>query len=216
MFRGRDYTELNINQITWISTTLRTDDRIVFRGQMYAVSLTSTLAVLDEGSQISANVTRMNFVGNGVIVTPDGSGRVRVLIPTSGSGGGSSTKQKLNSSGATIPQATVVHLMPDGSIVPCDPKIMAHRPYGITSGAIPDTEYGTVIAAGFAINALLGIGGMTTGDVLYVSSSGNGDLVTVPPNPFLSYVWKFGLADCVDNGVSGSPIDVCIQIQQII
>jgi hypothetical protein len=214
MFRGRDYTEINTTQISWINA-LKIEDRIIFRGQMYAVSLTNDLAVQDEGALVSSNVTRINFVGNGVIAIPDGAGRVRVIIPTSGAGGSSSSKLKLNSTGSTIPQARVVVLQNDGTITLFNPATDSRIPYGITSGAIADGEYGTVVTSGFAINALLGIPGISSGDVLYVAGDGSGLLVTTPPDPLVSYVWKFGVADCADSSASGSPVDVSIQIQQL-
>lgn len=220
MTRGRDYTEIDRGdgkgqQVTWIATTLKADDRILFRGQEYAVSLNNDLSVLDEGTTIATGVTRINFVGNGVLVSPEGASRVRVTIPTAGTGGASS-KNKLNSSGASIPMGTAVHLKSDGSIEPCDPRTRIHRPFGITSGAIPDGEYGTVVVGGVAINALVGLSGISTGQFLFVSGSGDGSLVTIPPLPSVADVFKIGVADCSDGTASGSPADVIIQIEQMI
>jgi hypothetical protein len=220
MTRGRDYTEIDRGdgkgqQVTWISTTLRIDDRILFRGQEYAVSLNNDLAVLDEGTTISGNVTRINFVGNGVLVLPEGPGRVRVTVPTAGTGG-SSTKDKLNSSGASIPMGRAVYLKSDGSIDLCDPRTRTHVPFGVTSGAIPDGSYGTVVVSGVAVNALIGLGGISTGQSLFVSGSGDGTLVIIPPSPATADVFRIGLADCPDGTSSGSPADVIVQIQQMI
>jgi len=217
---GRDYTEIDRgdgkgDQVQW-EANLRAGDRITFRGQEYAVSLTNSLSVLDEGTQISSNVTRMNFVGNGVLVVPEGTGRVRVLIPAPPSSGAYASRTKLNATAFTIPQACVVMLVDDGTIAPFDPKVLTAKPFGITSGAIASGETGTVIVAGVVLNALIGIGGFITGSAVYVSSNGTGVLTALPPNPFVSSVWMIGHADCSDDAPpSSTPTDLVIKYQQL-
>jgi len=217
---GRDYTEIDRgdgkgDQVQW-EAALRAGDRITFRGQEYAVSLTNSLSVLDEGTQISSNVSRMNFVGNGVLVVPEGSGRVRVLIPAPPSSGAYASRTKLNSTAFTIPQACVVTLLADGTIAPFDPRDLVTKPFGITSGAIASGESGTVIVAGVVLNALVGIGGFITGTTAFVAANGTGMLTAIPPDPLLSAVWKIGYADCSDdNPPSSIPTDLVIQYQQL-
>lgn len=218
---GRDYTEIDRGdgkgqQIQW-EAPLRAGDRITFRGQEYATSLTNSLGILDEGTQVSTNVSRMNFVGNGVLVVPEGNGKVRVLIPAPPASGAYASRSKQNSSGATIPQACVVYLKEDGTIAPFDPKDFLKKPFGITSGAIADGEVGTVIVAGVVINALVGIGGFVTSNVVYVSSNGTGVLTAIPPDPLISAVWKIGYVDCTDDAPpSTNAADLVIQFQQLI
>jgi hypothetical protein len=218
MTRGRDYNEVDDGlgwgtTVEWIGP-LQLNDRILFRGQQYAVALTNTLVVLDEAVEIQQNVTRMNFVGSGVLALPDGPGRVRVVIPSAAAS--SSAKNKFNDSGTTIPRGRAVHLLSDGSIVPCDPTDPGHKPFGITSVDIPNGDYGLVFLGGVALNTLIGATGFTTGQDVFVAHDGIGTLVPIPPDPLTGSVFRMGIADCADGTSEATPTDVVLAIERMI
>ena len=218
MTLNRDYAQKDDGigfgtSVDWIGP-LKIDDRIIFRGQAYAVALTNTLNVFDEGSQIQSNVTRMNFEGSGVLSLPDGNGRVRVVIP--GASGTSTEKQKLNNTGATILRSKIVRLLSDGTIALCDPTDLNQIPFGITSQNINHGEYGSVVIGGLALNALVGVGGFTTGQQVYLTGSGDGSISHIPPDPLVSSVFKIGIADCADSTADSTPTDIALQITRVL
>ena len=217
--RGRDYNEIDRgdgfgNDVEFLGP-LRIDDRILFRGQEYAVSLTNNLVVKDEYSVISGNVTALNFSGTGVVAVPDGGGQVRIVIPSPSGTSAGTAKYKENTTGTDIPNGRVVHLEADGTVVLCDPTNPTHKPYGVTSGVIVDGNFGFVILSGNAENALLGIGGFTVGDTLYLSHAGDGSLTRTPPNPASGAIFVIGIADTSSGSSGTTPTDVVLQISRI-
>lgn len=216
--KGRDYTEIDGgdghgNSVQWTGN-LFAQDRIVFRGQAYAVSLTNTLSVLDEAALVQTNVTRINFTGTGVLALPDGPGRTKIVIPSAAANNVS--KSKLNNTSQTIPQYTAVTLLSDGSVAPCDPKNPTHKPYALTAVSIAPAAFGSVYISGVAFNALVGIAGLASGMDIYISSGGNGQLTSVPPDPLVSQVFRIGIADCPDGIASSTATDVIIDRQRIL
>jgi len=217
--KGRDYTEIDRgdgfgNDVTFLAN-LRVDDRILFRGQAYAVSLVNTLAVKDEYAVIGSNVTSINFSGTGVTAIPDGPNQVRVIIPAPSGASTGNVKYKQNLTGLDIPNGRAVHLLPDGSIVPCNPVDPTHKPYGITNGPATAGNYGYVVVSGNAEDALLGVGAVDVGDDIYVSHGGNGSLTRTPPDPFVGSVFRMGIADCPSSATSAVATDVVLAIQRI-
>lgn len=192
---------------------MRVSDRITFRGQTYAVSLTNTLNLLDEGTQIQTNVTHLNFQGTGVSVIPDGNGGAKVVIPSLSSVG--TSKIKINNSGSSIPAYRVVSILTDGSITPCNPRILTHKPYGITSQPIVNGSSGYVWLDGVATLAISGLG-FGVGDDIFVDHSGNGTFTNVPSNldPLAGRIFRIGIADCADAITSTESLDLVFDKQR--
>lgn len=216
MIRGRDYTEIDDGDgwgstVNWL-TSLKVEDRVFFNGQKYAVALTNNLAVLDENALIQSGVTRLNFAGTGVLVLPDGTGRVKVIIPSvAGSG---AKKQKLNVTGESIPPYKAVRVKTDGSIELFQPTDFTHRFFGITAQTIANEEFGDVFLDGVALYALSGVSGFSVGDYVYAAPSG--EFVNAPPDPMLSQVVRIGIADCVEATSGYVATDIVFDRQSII
>lgn len=217
--RGRDYTEIDRGDgkgdEVEFTGPIRLGDRIVFRGQEYAVSLTNTLVVKDEFAVVMENVTALNFRGTGVLAVPGAGNQVDIIIPAGSGGTNSAVKQKFNDTGTDIPSGRVVTLLADGTVAPCDPKISTHKPYGITNGPIVSGQFGYVVISGFAVDALAGVGGWASGQDAYVSHNGDGTMTAVPPDPLVGSVFRVGIADCADGVASGTPTDIAIQFQRL-
>lgn len=210
MFRGRDYAEIDDGAgfgttVQWLSA-LKSQDRITFRTQQYAVSLANNLSLLDENLLIGTAITKINFKGNGVLGQYVGGGQVDVTVPNP-SAIVSTVRQKKNQTLASIPAYRAVHVLADGSVVLCDPKITGHKLFGITTAAIPVGLFGGVVLDGVAALAITGLG-FAVGDDVYVSHVGDGSLTNIPPNPLIGKVIRLGIADCQDNAVSATAIDV--------
>ena len=207
---SEDYTEIDDGGGFGTSILLNIpeanpDAKIIFRGQQYAVSLTNTLSVLDENSLIQTNVTKMNFVGSGVFVTPDGLGAVKVNV--TGGGGGVSQRSKKNGSGSTLLKGRAVHINTNGELVPCDPTNVTHKLYGITAQAISNGSFGNIYIDGVASDTISGMG-FAVGDDVFVSHVGDGSLTNVPPSPLSGYVYRVGFADCEDGVASSTATDI--------
>lgn len=205
----RDYEEVDrgdgLGEDINFVRSLNIGDRIIFRGQKYAVSLVNTLRVYDESALVEVNVIDMNFRGSGVIVTPDGYRKVRVTIPSVGGAG--ATKNKYNGSGGVIPAFRAVTLLSNGTVIPYDPTITAYKFYGITTVAILADDQGAIILDGVINGGGASVSGQI-GDDIYVSHAGDGSLTNIPPNPLNGSVVRVGMLDTAD-GVSGStPFDI--------
>lgn len=213
---SRDYIEVDRGDglgedVTFVKS-LKIGDRVIFRGQAYAVSLVNTLHVLDENTLVEENVIYQNFVGSGVIVTPDGPRKVRITIPSVGGAG--ATKSKFNGSGSVIPAFRAVFLNLNGTIFPMDASNTNEKFYGITTVAIPPDEQGPVIIDGVVNGGGAGIAG-NIGDDIYVAQGPGGFLTTTPPNPLTGSVIRVGILDTAD-GVSGTtPFDIVFDRERL-
>lgn len=217
MHKTRDYTEIDDGggfgtTVSWISS-LNIGDRIVFRGQQYAVSLTNTLNVLDENALVQSNVVHINFQGLGVSVVPNGPGSVNVQIPSATSSGASRSKK--NETGATIPAFRAVNLKTDGTIELCNPVNLAHKVLGITANDIADGDFGLVALDANLALAVSGLG-FLVGDDVYVDHTGLGTLTNVAPNPMSGQVIRVGIADCTDNTASSTAVDLVFDKQRLV
>jgi hypothetical protein len=206
---SRDYIEVDRGDglgkdVTFVKS-LKIGDRVIFRGQAYAVSLVNTLHVLDENTLVEQNVIFMNFVGSGVIVTPDGSRKVRITIPSVGGAG--ATKNKFNSWGFVIPAFRAVTLLTDGTVIPYDPSDVTKKFYGLTTTAILPDDQGPVILDGVVNGGGASVSG-NIGDDVYVEQGTDGLLTTTVQLPGGGSVVRVGILDTAD-GVSGTtPFDI--------
>jgi len=218
LIRDKDYSEIDRgdgfgNDVEFLGP-LQVGDRLLFRGQAYAVALTNNLTVKDEFAQVQTGVTSMNFRGTGVTVIPSGAGQVDIIIPETGSGGGGSSKQKFNNTGTNIPSGRAVRLLNDGSVALFDPQDPAQKFYGFTNGIIVSGNYGFVDVAGVSQGTLTGLG-FASGQVLYVEQNGSGQLTAVLPGPFTGQVVQVGIADCPDGALSSSATDLVFLVKEL-
>lgn len=209
--KGRDYLEIDRgdgkgDEIDYVGGDLREGDVIEFRIQQYSAVLSSTTHVLDEGTLISPNAYYLNFKGAGVSVLPDGPGRARIVIP-GGGGGSSAVKTRVNNSGSLIQAYRAVHIMPDNTIVPCNPTNLSHKLYGILLQNVPHLSSGDVQLAGMIEGAGAGVSGII-GDDVFISHLGDGSLTVVPPSVSGGSVLRVGILDGADGVSGGSPVDI--------
>jgi len=144
----------------------------------YAAGVTNLVAVKDEGSLVTGELTEVDFAGVGVTVTETAPGKVRVNVS---GGGGSGDSYKLytatNNTGVTIPAKRAVRFLPNGGIELCDNAVSGKKnPMAVTVLEIPngDTVVDSV-AVGFHIPGVLVSLGFGFNERVFLGS--NGELV---------------------------------------
>jgi len=135
------------------------------------------IAVADEGTQLSASIKKLDFVGGGVQVVMDGSDTAKVLV--AGSSISAFTKTKINNTGSAIPAFSLVALLStnETEIVLADATDVNDRVvYGITIEEILDGSAGLVQWGGTVANAADGRGWNKTG-FCWLDPATPGDMV---------------------------------------
>ena len=205
--KGVDYLEVNRgdgfgDEISWVGT-IREGDVIEFRVQEFSSVLTSRTQVFDENALISDNAHYYNFTGTGVTVIPDGTNRVRVVVP--GGGASNLVRTKINDTGSLIPSYRAVSILSDNTIRPFDTSVSGESFYGITLQDIPNAVSGDVQIDGMVSCAGMGIAGSIGNDV-YISQDNDGSMTTEVPSALSGQVIRVGKLDA--DGATTTPEDI--------